>query len=96
MIILDKPAVGTDIEHLDFPVEDVECTLGDPSHSDPPVARWRWELSCGHGGLICDRHADLIAKLNRTPTILGVGVAWCSKGGDRHPSYTTTLERIKG
>jgi hypothetical protein len=96
VITLDKPTVDTDIEHLDFPTEDVACTLAEPSHSDPAVARWRWELSCGHGGLICDNHADLIAKLNQMPTALGVGVAWCTKGGIKHASFTTTLERIKG
>lgn len=92
MDVLDKPAVDTDIEHLDFPQDDVACEMEDPRHSDPMTATHRWVLSCGHGGLVCESHATLIRQLSKI-TLDGMG--WCTLSKPKHLAYTVTLEPIR-
>ena len=90
--ILDKPAVDTDIEHLDFPDESVACELQDTAHSDPMTATYRWRLSCGHGALVCEAHAEGLRKLI---AMTADGVGWCQlDGSKKHLAYTVTLEPI--
>lgn len=73
MSILDKPAVDTDISHLDFPTEEPVCANDECS----AVATQRLAVSCGCVHLLCQAHIDSLMEAMRK---LHVTVGHCKCG----------------